>query len=69
MTTVYHADRPDYKGQFPLQPVEAVMTAYAQSLNDYDHWGYDERYRHLLFLTPADGWVHCGPYMAQLKKS
>jgi len=67
MTWVYHADRPDYRGQYPLRPEEAVMTAYAHSLDDYDHWGFEERYLKFVFIS-AGGWVYCGPFMARIEQ-
>jgi hypothetical protein len=69
MTFVYHADRPDYRGIYPLRPEEAVMTAYAHSLDDYDHWGFDSKYLQFVFISPSTGWVYCGPFMARVEET
>jgi hypothetical protein len=43
------------------------MTAYAHSLDDYDHWGFEERYLKFVFIS-AGGWVYCGPFMARIEQ-
>lgn len=56
-------------GTYPIQeqvytcsPKDAVISAYAQSLNDWNTWQYSERYNHLVMET--DNIVSCGDFTA-----
>lgn len=49
---------------FSIGPREAVICAYAQSLGDYNTWGYESRYGHKVAMGTY-GWC-CGEFWAKL---
>lgn len=61
LTRVVNLDRNERR-IFSLQPREAAMTAYAQSLGDWDFWGYEHTYGDSVIST-TNGYV-CGPFFA-----
>jgi hypothetical protein len=63
MTKVYHVDQPGRVQTFSLTAKEAVLAAYAQSMNDYNHWDYEDKYGHLV-LSLSKGYM-CGPFWAK----
>lgn len=48
---------------FSLVPREAVLTAFAQSIGDPDHWQYEERYGSL--IVEGIRVIACGEFFAR----
>jgi hypothetical protein len=48
MVTVINLMNPEHKQIYSCTPKEAVIAAYAQSLNDWNTWQYAERYSNLV---------------------
>ena len=50
---------------YTCTPEQAVMAAYAQSLNDWNTWDYGKRYGHL--VKNAGHFVTCGDFTTQVR--
>ena len=53
--------------RYSCDPRSAVIAAYAQSLGDFNTWGYADTYGHLV-RTGRCG-IHCGDFSARTVRS
>jgi hypothetical protein len=61
-TTVFNLGTGEYEGTWSTLPDIAVLCAYAQSINDWNSWSYEERYGHLVRRSREI--VACGDFSA-----
>lgn len=60
--TVVDIRNPKHTQVYMCTPIKSVMAAYAQSLNDWNTWDYEKRYRHMVAVGKHS--VACGDFSA-----